>query len=144
MSIQEALDAKMGFSSLANNNRLSLSLQWKIADVTEDALSGIPDKYDAARKVILDKFKDPSEEVQKSMPAGQIKILDANIEAFNTAMEDLGKEIVTVTFVPITYKELEAQGVKLVGRELLPLRKHFILREDEEGKKEPAAKKGGE
>lgn len=130
LTLQEVVDANMALNNIANSNRVELELQWKITDVI-DALDKSTKRYGNEQRELLE-----SNGTEIPDRPGQYNILPEKRQAYSDALEKLGKQKVNITFIPLLFTELKEQKVNMSGRDMVPLKKHFITRDDRKPEKE--------
>ena len=123
MELKDAVNAYAALQSFSNSSRLGWELSWEIDDIVE-ALEKHQKRLQEEGDKILKAFGEPID----GQP-GRYNVLPEKNEEYQKAMDKLQEIEVTVEFEPLTFDKLDKSGVKVQGREMRALRKHFIVKE---------------
>lgn len=133
MTLVEAVSAHGALNSFSNSARLGWDLSWEIDDLIE-SLEKHQKRFQDEGEKIMAAYGEPVE----GQP-GRFNINPDQHDEYKEATEKLGDTEITVTFEPLDFQKLEKSGVKVQGREMRALRKHFIKRNKPEA--DPETKK---
>ena len=129
-AIASAHDALVSISS---ETEISLDMQYKITDLIEAIEKNAQRFYDSKNKLLA--------EYGTLMPGTQRYNLDPErVEEYHKKLANIGTMKFEVMFVPLDFKALVKEDIKLKGPQLIPLKKHFIKREEQKAKDNGEAK----